>query len=127
MWKAPESTVTYSEVGCRGAGSLYSAGNFNRTTYRQVLKGSPETTAIWAPAGKTLGAGPHLTSLALIGIRMSWANPIPPVTRNGTRINISLRIATSSIRKALRLAGLDATVCQFILPLKRCFPEISGP
>ena len=38
------------------------------------MKGSPEMTAICAPAGNTFGAGPHFTSLALIGTGISWAN-----------------------------------------------------
>src|ERR1700716_33577 len=55
----PFLTVTVSAVGWKCGGILYPAGMASSIVDRPALAGSPLTTAILAPVGKTPGAGPQ--------------------------------------------------------------------
>src|SRR2546426_457779 len=60
----PFLTVTISAVGWKCGGILYRAGIASWIVTRPALPGSPLTTAILAPFGKTLGASPQCRAFA---------------------------------------------------------------
>src|SRR3977135_688612 len=52
----PDTTVTYSAVGCQCSGTRYPSGKLSRSTNLPAADGSPGRTLILPPGGKPGGA-----------------------------------------------------------------------
>src|SRR5262249_57710969 len=66
----PFFTTTASSVGWKWGGILYPLGIERSMVNISALVGSPLTTAIFAPLGKTAGAGPQVSVASLL--ELAW-------------------------------------------------------